>query len=415
MTARRLIGWIAALAAPLALAGCGATTKPIATTTTPVTVSVPAAAPGTLTIYASVKLTGPDANPWLSDAMQLALEQAGGRVDKIPIRLVVLDEAPGGASNPDVVSAIAATAATDPSTIAFVGDQTSGDTAITLPILNRAGILEVSPTATYGGLTRSSTDKSEPAKYYPTGRRTFARVVPSDSAQAAAQVAYVRRAGCSRVYVLNDKSLYGRGLADTFVSDAKRSGVTIAGTRGISTDATQYGALASSVAGAADCMLFVGAPTTGVVSMWEALHAASAGLKLFGTDSLASEAFASSLESSQSATYLTGPTLDPSFYGDSGQAFYESYETRFGGPPDSSAIYGYEAMNAVLHAIDVASSKRRAAVVDAFFNINDRSSPLGTYSIDVTGDTTLNRYGGYRVSGGGLQFDTVLPTTVGAT
>ncbi|HEY1539309.1 MAG TPA: hypothetical protein VGF63_07925 [Solirubrobacteraceae bacterium] len=99
----------------------------------------------------------------------------------------MLDESPSGASSPDVVGAIAATAAADPSTIAFIGDQTSGDTATTLPILNRAGILEFSPTATYGGLTRNSTDRAEPAKYYPTGRRTFARVVPSDSAQAAAR------------------------------------------------------------------------------------------------------------------------------------------------------------------------------------------------------------------------------------
>jgi branched-chain amino acid transport system substrate-binding protein len=416
MIARRLIGWLAVAALPVAAAGCGTTTKPAArTTTTAATISVPAAASGTLTIYASVELTGPDASPWLSDAMQLALEQAGGRVDKVPVRLVVLDESPSGESSSDVVSAIAATAAADPSTIAFIGDQTSGDTATTLPILNRAGILEVSPTATYGGLTRSSTDRAEPAKYYPTGRRTFARVVPSDSAQAAAQVAYVRSAGCTRVYVLDDKSLYGRGLAATFVGDAKRSGVTVAGTRGISTDATRYGSLATGVASAADCMLFAGAPTKGVVALWGALHAANASLKLFGTDALASETFAASLGSSQSQTYLTGPTLDPSYYGDSGQAFYESYETRFGGPPDSSAIFGYEAMSAVLHAIDVASSRRRAAVVDAFFDIDDRSSPLGVYSIDVTGDTTLNRYGGYRVSGGGLQFDTVLPTTVGAT
>ncbi|HEY1539310.1 MAG TPA: ABC transporter substrate-binding protein [Solirubrobacteraceae bacterium] len=159
--------------------------------------------------------------------------------------------------------------------------------------------------------------------------------------------------------MLDDKSLYGRGLAATFVSDAKRSGVTVAGTRGISTDATQFGSLASSVASAADCMLFVGSPTKGVVALWGALHAASASRKLFGTDALASETFAALLGSSQSQTYLTGPTLDPSYYGDSGQAFYESYETRFGGPPDSSAIFGYEAMDAVLHAIDVASSKRR--------------------------------------------------------
>jgi branched-chain amino acid transport system substrate-binding protein len=415
MSRRRRISAAAAAALLVVLAGCGTTNKQVATTPTPDTISVPAADKGTLTIYASVKLAGPDANPWLSDAMQLALEQAGGRVDKIPVRLVVLDETPSGVSNPDVVKAIAATAAADPSTIAFLGNQSSGDTALSLPILNRAGILEVSPTATYGGLTRSSQDKSEPAKYYPTGRRTFGRVVPSDSAQAAAQAAYVRSAGCNQVYVLNDKGLYGRGLTAAFVNDAKRAGVNVAGTRGIATDREPAGSLVSSVASAADCMLYVGSAALGVVRLFDALHAANPNLKLFGTDTLASQAFAAQLGGSAPQTYLTGPTLDPSFYGDSGQAFYEAYEVRFGGPPDSSAIYGYEAMNVVLHAIDIAPSKRRAEVVDGFFNTNGRSSPLGTYSIDAAGDTTLNRYGGYRVRGGGLQFDRALSTTGSGT
>jgi branched-chain amino acid transport system substrate-binding protein len=414
MSRRALIGGAAA-ALLVALAGCGSTPKPVATVPSPDTISVPAADEGTLSIYASVKLNGPDASPWLADAMQLALEQVGGRVDKIPVRLVVLDESPSGVSNPDIVRAIAATAADDSSTIAFVGSQSSGDTALSLPILNRAGILEVSPTATYGGLTRTSLDKSEPAKYYPTGRRTFGRVVPSDTAQAAAQVAYVRTAGCNQVYVLNDKGLYGRGLSAAFVSDAKRSGVNIAGTRGIATDREPAGSLVSSVASAADCMVFAGSAALGVVRLFDALHAANANMKLFGPDTLASQAFAAQLGGSAQQAYLTGPTLDPTFYGDSGQAFYEAYEVRFGGPPDSSAIYGYEAMSAVLHAIDVAPSKRRAEVVDGFFNINGRSSPLGTYSIDATGDTTLKRYGGYRVRGGGLQFDRALSTTGGAT
>jgi branched-chain amino acid transport system substrate-binding protein len=415
MSRLRLSGAVAAVALIVALAGCGTTTKQAATTTTAATIDVPAADEGTLTIYASVKLTGPDANPWITDAMQLALEQAGGRVDKVPIRLVILDESPSGVSNPDVVSAIAATAAADPSTIAFIGSQTSGDTAISLPILNSAGILEVSPTATYGGLTRNSSDKAEPAKYYPTGRRTFARVRPSDSAQAAAQIAYVRSADCNSIYVVHDKSLYGRGFSATFVGDAKRSGVSVAGSRVISTDGAPAASLVSTIASAADCILYAGEPTTGIVQLFDGVHAANGNLKLFGTDDLASQAFAAQLGAAAAVTYLTGPTLDPSFYGDSGQAFYEAYEVRFGGPPDSAAIFGYEAMSAVLHAIDVAPTKRRAAVVDAFFNINNRVSPLGTYSIDVAGDTTLNRYGGYRVSGGGLVFDRVLPTTLGAT
>jgi branched-chain amino acid transport system substrate-binding protein len=397
------------------LAGCGAKPAPIVSPTAAVSISVPGAHSGEASIYASVDLEGPNASPSLADAMQLALEQAGGQAGRLRVRLVILDESnTSGSSDPDAVAAIAHAAAADSSTVAFLGAQTSADTAITLPILNRAGILEVSPTATYGGLTRGSADPAEPAKYYPSGRRTFARVVPADAAQAEAQASYQKTAGCTHVFVLDDGSLYGRGLAASFAGDATSAGLSIAGTRVVSTSSSQYGSLAASLAGTADCVLFAGEPTAGVATLFGALHAAGPSLKLFGTDALANAAFASSLGSAQAVTYLTAPTLDPSFYGDAGQAFYEAYAVRFGGPPDASAIFGYEAMNAVLGALRTTGNRDRAAIVEAFFNIDNRVSPLGTYSIDADGDTTLDRYGSYRVVDEGLQFDTVLPTTPGS-
>ena len=40
--------------------------------------------------------------------------------------------------------------------------------------------------------------------------------------------------------------------------------------------------------------------------------------------------------------------------------------------------------------------------------IKDRDSPLGKYSIDENGDTTLSDYGAYRVENGRLVFDMLL-------
>ena len=50
----------------------------------------------------------------------------------------------------------------------------------------------------------------------------------------------------------------------------------------------------------------------------------------------------------------------------------------------------------------------RQAVIDAFFKIKDRDSVLGKYSIDENGDTTLSDYGADRVEAGKLVFDKVL-------
>ena len=62
----------------------------------------------------------------------------------------------------------------DDNTIAYLGEFNSGASAISIPLLNEAGILQVSPSNTYVGLTRSEgAEKGEPEKYYPSGTKTY--------------------------------------------------------------------------------------------------------------------------------------------------------------------------------------------------------------------------------------------------
>jgi branched-chain amino acid transport system substrate-binding protein len=70
-------------------------------------------------------------------------------------------------------------------------------------------------------------------------------------------------------------------------------------------------------------------------------------------------------------------------------------------------------MNTVLQSVRNAGVKGndRAAVVKAFFGLQNRDSVLGNYSIDAKGDTTLSRYGGLRVQDGRLVFDQVIETS----
>src|SRR5215211_8010012 len=137
----------------------------------------------TLTIYSSLPLQG-DSRPQSEDVVngeKLALEEAGGKVGKFKITYKSLDDstAAAGKWEPGQTSADARKAAQDQSTIAYLGEFNSGATAISLPITNEAGILQISPSNTYVGLTRAEgADKGEPDKYYPAGKRTYGRVVP---------------------------------------------------------------------------------------------------------------------------------------------------------------------------------------------------------------------------------------------
>jgi branched-chain amino acid transport system substrate-binding protein len=376
----------------------------------------------TLTIYSSLPMQG-DSRPQsvsVVNGEKLALEKVGGKVGKFTIKYVVLDDATAAAGKwePGATSADARKAAQDKATIAYLGEFNSGASAISIPILNEANILQISPSNTAVGLTRAQgADKGEPDKYYPSGKRTYGRVVPADHIQAAAQVTYQKDSGCAKLYILNDKEVYGKGIADQVASIGKQQGLTILANDGIDPKAANYRAVAGTIKSkGADCVFYGGITQNNAVQLWKDLHAAMPTAKLFGPDGVAESAFSSKIGSSaEKVTYITNPTLDPKLYPQSGQDFFTQYKTKYGADPEPYAIYGYEAMSVALQAIQNAGDKGndRQAVIDAFFKIKDRQSVLGKYSIDQNGDTTLSDYGGNRIKGGKLIFDKVIKAATG--
>jgi branched-chain amino acid transport system substrate-binding protein len=370
-----------------------------------------------LTIYSSLPLQG-DSRPQSTDVVngeKLALEEAGGKVGKFTIKYVSLDDATAAAGkwDPGQTSADARKAAQDASTIVYLGEFNSGASAISIPILNEANVLQISPSNTYVGLTRSEgADKGEPDKYYPAGKRTFGRVVPADHIQAAAQVTYQKDQGCKKTYILNDKEVYGKGIAVQVQNIAKAQGLAIAGNDGIDTKAANFRSLATKIkSSGADCMFFGGITQNKGVQVFKDVAAANPTMKLFGPDGVAESAFSTKLGSSvEKNTYITNPTLDPKLYPPAAQDFFKKFKAKFGNDPQPYAIYGYEAMKVALLAIQNAGDKGndKQAVIDAFFKIKDRDSVLGKYSIDENGDTTLSDYGADRVEGGKLVFDKVI-------
>ena len=370
-----------------------------------------------LTIYSSLPLQG-DSRPQSTDVVngeKLALEEAGGKVGKFTIKYVSLDDATAAAGkwDPGQTSADGRKAAQDASTIAYLGEFNSGASAISIPILNEANVLQISPSNTYVGLTRSEgADKGEPDKYYPAGKRTFGRVVPADHIQAAAQVTYQKDQGCKKTYILNDKEVYGKGIAVQVQNIGKAQGLAIAGNDGIDTKAANFRSLATKIkSSGADCMFFGGITQNKGVQVFKDVAAANPTMKLFGPDGVAESAFSTKLGSAvEKNTYITNPTLDPKLYPPAAQDFFKKFKAKFGNDPQPYAIYGYEAMKVALLAIQNAGDKGndKQAVIDAFFKIKDRDSVLGKYSIDENGDTTLSDYGADRVEGGKLVFDKVI-------
>ena len=337
------------------------------------------------------------------------------RAAPVPVDYVALDDSTAAAAQwePGAVSANARKALGDDATIAYLGEFNSGASAVSLPILNEAPILQVSPSNTYVGLTKSEgAEPGEPDKYYPSGERSYGRVVPADHIQAAAVVRYMQDEGVSKLYILNDKEVYGSGIARTVESGAKAAGIDVIANDGIDTKAANQRGLAAKIArSGANGFFFGGNTYGGAIQLWKDLYAANPAIKLFGPDGVAEESFYAEVGDPGRNTFITVSTLPQKYYPPAAQAFFKAYETAYGKPPETYGIYGYEAMSVVLDAMSRAKDcADREQVRDAFFATKDRESVLGTYSIDADGDTTLTQYGGYRVQGSKLVFDRVINT-----
>ena len=370
----------------------------------------------TLTIYSSLPMQGPDRERArdMVNAIKLALQQAGGKVGPFNITYVPLDAATPEARGwtGDQVLANARKAVRDVNAIAYIGEQDSAATALSLPLTNEGHILQVSPSSTYDGLTRRSRRQGEPERFYPSGERTFARVVPADHVQASALVGYMKASGVRRIALMADRRIYGGGLADEVEEAAARQKIEVFDRGHIDASRGDLSGSAKKIAETgADAFMFAGTTETGAARIFTAVAQAAPAMLLFGPAAVADREFLQGLpESVRRQIRVTTPALPARLLPRSARAFRERFRMTFGRQPAPEALQAYEAASAVLHAIRSAGTRgnNRQAVTDAFLAIRDRDSVLGRYSIDRFGDTSLSTYAGNRVRGSHFVLDKVL-------
>jgi branched-chain amino acid transport system substrate-binding protein len=381
-----------------------------------------------LTVYSSLPEQGASGGQAkaIENGAKIAVANRGGKVGKYTITYKPLDDslASTGAADEGKGAQNARTAVQDKSAIGYVGEYNSGISKVTIPILNKAGITQISPANTYVGLTSDAPghEPGEPDKYYPTGKRTYARVVPKDTVQAAAMVTAAKQDGCKTIHVFNSKTTYSAGLARNIgLAAPKVGGLTIEGNDAFDPKAANYRSLAAGVK--ADCAFQTGEIEQNGVQLMKDVAAADKGVKLYGADGICLNASADPTKgvpaSLASQFKCTIATLDPKTFGPEGKKFFADFKAKYNEPsPDPYAIYGYEAMSLLLDAVKTASASgdlTRQKVTDAVFSTKDRNSVLGKYSIDQNGDTTLTDYGLYKIVGKTLTFERVIKSNPSLT
>ncbi len=399
------------------LSACGPAAAPA--TQAPGQPAAPAAGGGTLKIVSSLPLTGASLTQTdtIVKSIQLKLKQINNTVCDSKYKIVYESKDDASAAlgkwDPAVETENATKAAADAAVIAYIGTFNSGAAALSIPILNKADVVMVSPANTYSGLTKeigADTKKGEPGVFYPSGKRTYSRVVAADDIQGAVAANWAKSLGVTSVYILDDAELYGKGVADVFNATAQKVGIKVLGQESIDPKAADYKALMTKIAALKPDMIYVGMVVDNNAAQLLKDKVGALGdnekVKWMGPDGTQTQAFidGAGAEVAEGA-YATVGGIPVDKLPPAGQQYLKDYAAEYGPTNEPYAVYGYDSIGAVIAGIEAVCKAggdptNRAAVREAVMNIKDFNGALGTWSFDANGDTTLTDMTGYQVQGG---------------
>lgn len=388
----------------------------------------------TVKIYTSWPLTGGTQaiGQSMLNAVNLALEHYLADHDGmgpagLTVEIVPLDDASptSGAWDGQIEAENAQRCVNDPECLVYMGTYNSGAAAVSMPITNAAGVVQVSPANTYAGLTRScpTCAEDEPGIYRPSGEVNYFRVITPDDVQGPAAASWAACLGFENVYVLDDTQAYGAGIANEFATHAEEIGLNIVGHSSLETaDADPRSALTAALRDGADLIyggfvLDSGGPRVIQAMYDEGLF--DAGIKFMGPDGVLSPALIEQVGGAEilaGNTYFTFGGLLPSLLSDeAGMRFYTEYVEQFDEEPDPYSVYSYAAMQVVLSALETAAESGtvdRASVLGAVRNTATFEGIIGTFGFDENGDNTAGVYYGYDFEGETFANPTAITPTM---
>jgi branched-chain amino acid transport system substrate-binding protein len=360
-------------------------------------------------IYSSLPRQGTNTEQTNTLVEQIKLVLDGKKIGNWTIKYFDLDDS-SAANNGDwdgtVEQGNANKAANDPDAMAYIGTYNSGAAKLSIPILNAACLVMVTPANTYPGLTKvvnGVTKPGEPETYYPKGYRNYSRVVGTDDAQGAAGAEWAKTLGKTKAWVLDDSQVYGQGLARSFALGFTKVGGTVLSANGTSESfdakATDYGALAQKIKAAAPDIIYIGSITgqnTG--KLWKDLRAALPDITIMSGDGVFEKSWYDGAGTSANGTFLTFGAIGPDQLTGAGKTWFDAYKTAHGGnQPASYTAYGNAAATVVLEALKKAGTNDRGAVLTNVMATKDLDTVVGKLTLNADGDPTTASPTAYQV------------------
>lgn len=281
---------------------------------------------------------------------RLAVKEANEKGD-LGFKLEMVESDDVGTA--DKAPAAAAKLIQDPDILGVVGPAFSGPTSATGKTYAAANMGLISGSATNATLTSS-------------GFTTFHRVVPTDGVEGT-QLAEWLAKKFKTVFVVDDTSTYGKGVADVVRKVLTEKGVKITN-QGVAANTQDYGAIAQRVTQSKAEALFYGGYDAQAALFAKALAASGyKGLKMTGNGGKSS-VFTSGAGAAGNGWFFACGCQDATTAPEA-KAFAEAYEKMFNTPPSTYSPESYDATNALIEALKAAvkttnGNPTRKAVVE---------------------------------------------------
>ena len=361
-------------------------------------------------VYSSLPRQGTNTEQTDTLVEQIKATLDGQKVGNFTIKYTDLDDssaAAGGDWDGAVEQANANKVAADPDAMIYIGTYNSGAAKLSIPILNEACIIMISPANSYPGLTKAVegvTQPGEPDIYFPKGYRNYVRVIATDDAQGGAGAEWAKSMGKTKAYVLDDTQTYGHGLAASWALHANKIGIEVVSpnktSEGFDAKSTDYAAVAQKIKASGADIIYIGSITgqnTG--KLWKDLRAALPDITIMTGDGVFEKSWYEGAGESGNGTFLTFGGVGPDQLTGDGKTWFEKFKTDHNGDqPATYTAYGNASAAVALNALKTAATPNdRYEVLKTALATKDLDTVVGKVTFDANGDALGGSISAYEV------------------
>jgi len=365
----------------------------------------------TIKIGVDLPTSGADASDGVPtrNGAELAISQANdkggvtiaGKTYKL--EMYALDDAVNGVHNPDQGVKNVQQFIADPAVLAMVGPFNSNVAKAEMPILNTAGLANISPANTNETLTKP--EYGQTGTYRPTGKVTYFRVCTTDDIQGPAGADYLYdKLNARKIYVLDDTETYGQGIANNAEKEFTKKGGTVIAHEGVPKGTQDFSTILTKIQGTKpDAIYYGGTTSNGLALARKQMVGMGFDVPFMGGDGIQDKEFTDEAGDAGNGSYSTVAAVNATTL-PSAKDFLAAYKAKYGTDVGAYSANAYEATSIIIAALGKATGADRESVRAAIAATKDYQGVIGTTSFDQNGDTTNKWISIYTVKNGAWSF-----------